>query len=58
MAAYIAAYKGHKEDVKDEFQNSKHENFQDTKKRHGIAKGCYMYISTIANDHKILVTKF
>ena len=30
MAAYIAAYKGHKEDLEDE-KNSRHENFQDTK---------------------------
>ena len=34
MAAYIAAYKGHKEDLKDEFQNSGNENFQDTKKNY------------------------
>ena len=57
VAAYIAAYKGHKEDLKDEFQNSRHENFQDTKKLYGIAKGCYKYISSIADGHKILVTK-
>ena len=58
MAAYIAAYKGHKEDLKDEFQNSRHENFQDTKKLYGIAKGCYKYISSIVDGHKIWDTKF
>ena len=57
MAAYITAYKGHKEDLKDEFQNSRHENFED-EKNYGIAKGCYKYISSIVDGHKILVTKF
>ena len=57
VAAYITAYKGHKEDLKDEFQNSRHENFED-EKNYGITKGCYKYISSIVDGHKILVTKF
>ena len=56
VAAYIAANEGQKEDLKDEFQNSRHENFQDTK--NWIAKGWYKYISSIADGHQILVTKF
>ena len=53
-----ALYKGHKEDLKDEFQNSGNENFQDTKKLYGITKGCYKYILSMADGHKLLVTKF
>ena len=68
VAAYIAAYKGHKEDLKDVFQNSRNENFQDTKKNYmgsqKAATSTFYPWPMVTNfksqnfGHTILVTNF